>query len=81
MSLIRDAFLFHRPAASLELAATAAAGQGTGCLGEERDLFPSIIPFDWTTALCVRIAYSKINKQAGPILSSDVVELCRGGGT
>lgn len=81
MSLIRDAFLFHRPAASLELAATAAAGQGTRCLGEERDLFPSIIPFDWTTALCVRIAYSKINKQAGPILSSGVVELCRDGGT
>lgn len=59
MSLALDAFLFHRPAASPELAVTAAAGQGTRCLGEERDLFPSIIPFDWTTALCVPIAYSK----------------------
>lgn len=61
MSLILDEFLFHGPSTSLVLAETAAARQGIRFLGEERDLFPPIIPFDWTSALCLYCLFK--NKQ------------------
>lgn len=82
MSLILDKFLFHGLATSQELAEKAAAGQGIrfrGVGGTRETYFPLLFPLTGPLH-CVSIAYSKINRQTGPILSKDVVELCRCGG-
>lgn len=79
MSLIIEEFLFHGPATSLGLAETAAAEQGIRFLGEERVLFPLLFPLTGPLH-CVSTVYSKINRQTGPALSNNMVELGRYGG-